>query len=58
MTLRDKNLLQRDSQPATTIARGRPLKDRWLFRADHPQYSIHIFIRHSLAVVPVITRED
>ena len=28
MTLRDKNLLQGDSQSATTIPRGRPLNDR------------------------------
>ena len=54
MTLRDKNLLQGDSQPATTISRGRPLNDRWLFRADHPQYSTHILIRRSFAVVPVL----
>ena len=54
MTLRDKNLLQGDSQPATTIPRGRPLNDRWLFRADHPQYSTHILIRRSFAVVPVL----
>lgn len=58
MTLRDKNLLQGDSQPATTISRGRPLNDRWLFRADHPQYSTHILIRRSFAVVPAIPRED
>ena len=63
MTLRDKNLLQSDSQPATTISRGRPLNDRWLFRTDHPQYSTHILIRRSFAVVPVlvgpaIPRED
>ena len=54
MTLRDKNLLQVDSQSATTIPRGRPLNDRWLFRADHPQYSTHILIRRSFAVVPVL----
>ena len=54
MTLRDKNLLQGDSQSATTIPRGRPLNDRWLFRADHPQYSTHIIIRRSFAVVPVL----
>ena len=54
LTLRDKNLLQGDSQPATTISRGRPLNDRWLFRADHPQYSTHILIRRSFAVVPVL----
>ena len=54
MTLRDKNLLQGDSQSATTIPRGRPLNDRWLFRADHPQYSTHILIRRSFAVVPVL----
>ena len=54
MTLRDKNLLQGDSQPATTISRGRPLNDRWLFRTDHPQYSTHILIRRSFAVVPVL----
>ena len=63
MTLRDKNLLLGDSQPATTISRGRPLNDRWLFRADHPQSSTHILIRRSFAVVPVlvgpaIPRED
>ena len=63
MTLRDQNLLQGDSQPATTICRGRPLNDRWLFRVDHPQYSTHILIRRSFAVVPVlvgpaIPRED
>ena len=63
MTLRDKNLLQGDSQPATTIPRGRPLNDRRLFRADHPQYSTHILIRRSFLVVPVlvgpaIPRED
>ena len=54
MTLRDKNLLQGDRQPATTISRGRPLNDRWLFRADHPQFSTHILIRRSFAVVPVL----
>ena len=54
MTLRDKNLLQGDSQPATTISRGRPLNDRWLFRSDHPQYSTHLLIRRSFAVVPVL----
>ncbi|CAF1044643.1 unnamed protein product, partial [Didymodactylos carnosus] len=48
---------------ATTTSRGRPLSDRWLFRADHPQYSTHILIRRSFAVVPVlvgpaIPRED
>ena len=63
MTLRDQNLLQGASQSATTIPRGRPLNDRWLFRADHPQYSTHILIRRSFAVVPVlvgaaIPRED
>ncbi|CAF1514455.1 unnamed protein product [Didymodactylos carnosus] len=54
MTLRDRNLLQGGSQSATTIPRGRPLNDRWLFRADHPQYSTHILIRRSFAVVPVL----
>ena len=54
MTLRDKNLLQGDGQPATTISRGRPLNDRWLFRTDHPQYSSHMLIRRSFAVVPVL----
>ena len=54
MTLRDKNLLQGDSQPATTISRGRPLNDRWLFRTDHPQYCSHMLIRRSFAVVPVL----
>ena len=54
MTLRDKDLLQGNSQSATTIPRGRPLNDRWLFRADHPQYSTHILIRRSFAVVPVL----
>ena len=54
MTLRDKNLLQGDSQSTTTIPRGRPLNDRWLFRADHPRYSTHILIRRSFAVVPVL----
>ena len=63
MTLRDKNLLQGDSQSATTILRGRPLNDRWLFHVDHPQYSTHMLIRRSFAVVPVlvgpaIPRED
>ena len=53
-TLRDKNLLQGDSQPATTISRGRPLNDRWLFRTDHPQYCSHMLIRRSFAVVPVL----
>ena len=57
MTLRDKNVLQDDSQPATTRARGRRLNDRWLFRTDHPQYSTHILIRRSFAVVPAILRE-
>ena len=54
MTLRDKNSLQGDSQSATTITRGRPLNDRWLFRTDHPQYSTHILIRRSFAAVPVL----
>ena len=54
MTLRDKNLLQGDRQPATTISRGRPLNDRWLFRTDHPQYSSHMLIRRSFAVVSVL----
>ena len=54
MILRDKILLEREGQPATTISRGRPLNDRWLFRADHPQYSTHILIRRSFAVVPVL----
>ena len=54
MTLRDLNLLQGNSQSATTVPRGRPLNDRWLFRADHPQYSTHILIRRSFAVVPVL----
>ena len=54
MTLRDKNLPEGNSQSATTIPRGRPLNDRWLFRADHPQYSTHILIRRSFAVVPVL----
>ena len=54
MTLRDKSLLQGDSQSATTISRGRPLNDRWLFRTDHPQYSSHMLIRRSFAVVPVL----
>ena len=58
MTLRDKNLLQGDSQPATTISRGRPLNGRWLFRTDHAQYSTHIIIRRSFAVIPAIPRED
>ena len=63
MTLRNKNLLQGDSQSAETIPRGRPLNDRWLFRTDHPQYSIHILIRRSFAVVsvlvgPAISRHD
>ena len=63
MTLRDQNLLQGDSQSATTILRGRPLNDRWLFHVDHPQYSTHMLIRRSFAVVPVlvgpaIPRED
>ena len=49
VTLRDKNLLQGDSQSATTIPRGRPLNNRWLFRTDHPQYSTHILIRRSFA---------
>ena len=39
------------------------MNDRWLFRAAHPQYSTHIVIRRSFAVVPVlvgptIPRED
>ena len=54
MTLRDKNLLQSDNQPATTISRGRPLNDRWLFHTDRPQYSSHMLIRRSFAVVPVL----
>ena len=54
MKLRDKNALQGDSQPATTISRGRPLNDRWLFRTDHLQYSTHMLIRRSFAVVPVL----
>ena len=58
MTLRDQNLLQDNSQSATTIPRGRPLNDRWLFRTDHPQFSTHILIRRSFTVVPAIPRED
>ena len=58
MTLRDKSLLQGDSQPATIILRDPPLNDRWLFRADHPQYSTHILIRRSFAVVPAIPGEN
>ncbi|CAF1595146.1 unnamed protein product, partial [Didymodactylos carnosus] len=54
MTLRDKDLLQGDNQSATTIPRGRPLNDRWVFRAAHSQYSTHILIRRSFAVVPVL----
>ena len=54
MTLRDKNLLQDASQSLTTIPRGRPSNDRWLIRADHPQYSTHILICRSFAVVPVL----
>ena len=54
MTMRDKNVLQGDSQPTTTIPRGRPLNDRWLFRTDHPQYSSHMLIRPPFAVVPVL----
>lgn len=54
MTLHDKTLLGLLDQSTTGIPRGRPPNDRWLFHCDHPQYSTHITIRRSFAVIPVL----
>ena len=43
-----------DSISLTTSRHGRPLNDRWLFQANHPQYLSHVIMRRSFNVVPVL----
>ncbi|CAF4739390.1 unnamed protein product, partial [Rotaria sp. Silwood1] len=54
ITTADKVLFEANSIPTSEARRGRPLNDRWLFQADHPQYFSHLIIRRSFNVVPVL----
>jgi hypothetical protein len=54
MTMHDKMSLGLVNQLTTSIPRGRPPNDRWLFHSDHPQYSTHLIMRRSFAVIPVL----
>lgn len=56
MTPSDKSLLgiMPQTTSTTSITRGRPPNDRWLFHSDHPQYSSHLIVRRSLPIIPVL----
>ncbi|CAF4990080.1 unnamed protein product [Rotaria sp. Silwood1] len=50
----EEHLVLSNSIPTSEARRGRPLNDRWLFQANHPQYFSHLIIRRSFTVVPVL----